>query len=474
MFELKSTNTFLHIDEYIRNALSSLFITFRTCDKELYLVGGCVRDLLLNKEPKDYDLCTNATPEEIKEILNKDALISYRYSIIETGIKHGTLTIHDKICSLFFEITTYRIDGKYEDSRHPSEVTFTPSLEEDLKRRDFTINSFAYDLLNNTLVMLDESYLDDLKFGIIRIVGNSNERFKEDALRMLRAIRFSAQLNFAISKDTYEAIKKNANLIQHISKERVRDELTKILLSDNPQMLEFVYETGLESFLYGDIYVPIGAMLNCTQHNKYHYTDVFHHTMDVIKNLPKEFIIRWSAFFHDIGKPEDKTIDEAGYEHFYDHVSKSVEIAKKMMDTLKFSNEQKDTILNFVKYHDYKLDTCKNSVFKRVLNKITDEYFLDFIKFKRADALAHRLVMSTDFSIDAIDKIYQRYKKIKDEMQALSLKDLKVDGYDMMDLGLSGKQVGDVLNFLLEKVLEDSTLNNRETLLELTRGKMNE
>ena len=210
-------------------------------------------------------------------------------------------------------------------------------------------------------------------------------------------------------------------------------------------------------------------MLDCTQYNKYHYTDVFHHTIDVIKNLPKEFIIRWSAFFHDIGKPLDKTIDEEGYEHFYTHAEKSVKIAEATMSFLKFSNEQKDIIMKFVKYHDYKLDTCKNSVFKRVLSDITDEYFLYFIKLKRADALAHRLITSTEFAIDAIDKIYQRYLKIKAESQATSLKDLKVNGYDMMNLGLQNKQVGEALTYLLNKVLEDSSLNDRDKLLDLAQ-----
>ena len=241
MFTLKNTDTYLHIDEWTRESLDDLFDLFSFYFQELYLVGGCVRDLLLHKEPHDYDLCTNASPETVKSILSTDD----RYSIIETGIKHGTLTVHDKDHNLFYEITTYRIDGKYEDSRHPTKVTFTPSLEEDLKRRDFTINSFALDCCGH-LKMLDESYLDDLKCGIIRTVGNANERFKEDALRMLRAIRFSAQLNFAISKDTYYAIHRNAYLIQNISKERIRDEMTKILLSDNPQMLELIHETNLE------------------------------------------------------------------------------------------------------------------------------------------------------------------------------------------------------------------------------------
>ena len=213
--------------------------------KELYLVGGVVRDLLLGREPKDYDLTTSASIEEIREICAKLNLKTF-----DSGVKHGTLTIIDDFYKISYECTVYRKDGKYTDGRHPDEVTFTPSLEEDLKRRDFTINSFAYNLLTKELVMLDEAYLKDLELGIIRTVGNPIDRFGEDALRMLRALRFSAQLNFTIQRDTFAAIKELAPKIALISKERIRDELTKILLSDNPQVLELFVITGLESYAF--------------------------------------------------------------------------------------------------------------------------------------------------------------------------------------------------------------------------------
>ena len=218
------------IDANLYLSLAELFNVFKTHNKELYLVGGCVRDLLLDKCPKDYDLCTNATPEEIKEILNKSM-----YKTYDSGIKHGTITVVDTCYNQTYEITTYRIDGKYTDGRHPDNVEFTTSVEEDLKRRDFTINSFAYDYLNKELLMLDESFLNDLEFGIIRAVGDPVKRYEEDALRMLRAIRFAAQLNFTIQRDTYSAIKKVAPKLSAVSKERIRDELTKILLSNKIQ-----------------------------------------------------------------------------------------------------------------------------------------------------------------------------------------------------------------------------------------------
>ena len=277
-------------DNKLYRSLSRLFEAFWIYNKkELYLVGGVVRDLLLGKTPKDYDLTTNATPEEVKKIC-----IALGLKTFDSGIKHGTITILDEFYGQSYEITTYRIDGKYTDGRHPDSVEFVSSLEEDLKRRDFTINSFAYDFLRNELIALDESYFDDLEFGIIRTVGDPAERYEEDALRMLRALRFSAQLNFSIAKETYEAIKQNAMLIQKVSKERIRDELTKILLSDNPQLIELFAITNLEEYAFKDYndFKCISKMLWCEHENPWHYTDVFHHTIDVVKNVPKVFELR--------------------------------------------------------------------------------------------------------------------------------------------------------------------------------------
>ena len=477
---------------------SSLNYYFSEAGKELYLVGGCVRDLLLGRQPKDYDLCTNATPEEVIAILKDieadwtegDAISAHirgehlpdkRYSIIETGLKHGTVTIHDHMSNQFYEITTYRVDGKYSDNRHPDEVVFTPSLEEDLKRRDFTINSFAYDLNTSELVMLNESFLYDLKLGIIRAVGNPFKRFEEDALRMLRAIRFASQLGFSIDTLTFNAIKVQSWRLSYVSKERVKDELTKILLSDNPQMLEMVCLTGLETYIFGihDRYpnlgdkdyrrgiTPMTDMLNCEQHNKYHYTDVFHHTMDVIRRLPKDHDLRWAALLHDIGKPMDKTVDEEGWEHFYNHAEKSVGIATYIMEKLKFSNDSTEKILKFVKYHDYQLSKVNNKNFKKMLVEIGEDNFLDFLKLREADALAHKLSASTEFAIDSVSKCKERYKRLALEPQPLRLSDLAVNGYDMMNLGLKQSTIGKALNYCLEHVLEHPNDNVKEILIDL-------
>lgn len=454
------------VDNRLYRSLIRLFETFYIYTnprKELFLVGGCVRDMLLDKEPKDYDLCTNATPDEVKQICDK---IGLKY--FDSGIKHGTLTIIDDFYGQSYEITTYRVDGKYTDGRHPDEVVFTPSLEEDLKRRDFTINSFAYNLLTKELLALDESYFRDLEFGIIRTVGDAEERFNEDALRMLRALRFSAQLNFSIANDTFEAIKKLSKNLFKISKERIRDELTKILLSDNPQVLELFVIAGLEPYAFDGI-TPIGDILNCEHQNPWHYTDVFHHTMDVVKRVPKTFELRWAALMHDFGKPAVKELKEGTIDHYnyHGHQDVSVEIAEQLADTLKFSNEQKDLVVKFVKYHDADLASCRNSKFKTVVVDIGVDNFLDFMKLKLADAYAHQLSKDTKWAIEVPDKVYERFAKVIEENQALTVKDLAINGNDIIADGfLQGKEIGDCLNWMLNIVLEYPEYNTREKLLE--------
>ena len=465
----ETTGCFYGTNNLLYRSLYNLFETFwiRTKpSRELYLVGGCVRDMLLGKEPKDYDLCTNATPDEVKQICEA---IGLKY--FDSGIKHGTLTIIDDFYHQQYEITTYRVDGKYSDGRHPDEVEFTPSLEEDMKRRDFTINSFAYNLLTNEVLMLDESFKYDLHLGIIRTVGDANTRFSEDALRMLRAIRFSAQLRFSIDKSTYDAIKECAHLLENISKERIRDELTKILLSDNPQYLEFIATTNMERYLFdGD--TPITNIINCEHQNPYHYTDVFHHTIDVIRRLSKDFNLRWAGLFHDMGKPLVKQLkpNTENYYRFIGHQDKSVEIANKLMNLLKFSNEQKEKIANFVKYHDYKLQEVSNLKFKKILIAIGKDNFEDFLKLKEADALAHRISTSTEFAIDAISIVKERYINYLKNPEPLTLSELDVNGYDIIELGITGLNVGVCLNYLMNKVLENPSLNTKSKLLELAKN----
>ena len=466
VYKDEATAPFFGQDNKLYRSLNHIFEAFVIfAKKELYLVGGCCRDMLLGKEPKDYDLCTNATPDEVKQICKAIGLKTF-----DSGIKHGTITIIDDFYKQSYELTSFRSDGKYTDGRHPDTVKFGVSLEEDLKRRDFTVNSFAYDLIRNELVMLDESYLKDLEFGIIRAVGDPAERYEEDALRMLRALRFSAQLNFSIEKYTYKAIEMCKALIEKVSKERVRDELTKIIMSDHPEVLEFVCVSGLEKYLFDGL-TPFTDILNCEHQNPWHYTDVFHHTMDVINRTPKVFEVRFAAAFHDLGKPAVKELKEGttDHYHYYGHQEVSADMALKLMDILKFSNDQKDLIYKFIKYHDDSLDKVKNATFKRVVNDIGKENFPLFMKLRLADAMSHRLSQDTVYAIDAVSKCYDRFADLIAKDEALTVKDLDINGYDLMDIGFQGKAIGDCLNYLLDIVLEDSALNNHDTLIELAK-----
>ena len=459
-------NFTLGVDNRLYRSLRALFETFYIYAKpsrELFLVGGCVRDMLLDKEPKDYDLCTNATPDEVKQIC--DAM---HLKYFDSGIKHGTLTIIDTFYGQTYEITTYRVDGKYTDGRHPDSVEFVSNLEEDLKRRDFTINSFAYNLLTEEVLALDESFFKDLEFGVIRTVGDPCERFEEDALRMLRAIRFAAQLNFTLNRYTYHAIEMDAPLLSKISKERIRDELTKILLSDKPDMLKLFILSGLEERAF-DGMTPLTDMMKCDHENPWHYADVFHHTMDVVNAVPKTFELRWAALLHDTGKPSTKTLKEGteNYHNYIGHPDASAEIAEKLMDLLKFSNDQKELVYKFVKYHDAHLAEARNSVFKNMVNEIGKDHFLDFIKLRAADGFAHRLLMDTKFAIDFPDKVKERFMKIVEDDDALTVKDLAINGDDIIADGfLQGKEIGECLRWMLQIVLENPEENTREKLLE--------
>jgi tRNA nucleotidyltransferase (CCA-adding enzyme) len=422
-----------------------------------YVVGGFVRDLLLNKEPHDCDICTSATPKQIEECFSQIDGAHF----IETGMKHGTVTVVLD-CAQPIEVTTYRIDGNYLDNRHPDSVTFTDNILEDLKRRDFTANAFALNPLDGKLITLMDNQLLDLQLGIIRCVGDPDTRFQEDALRMLRAIRFSAQLGFSIEDKTFKAIKDNAALIQNISKERIRDELTKIVCSDNPQMLEFLSLTGLDTYIIPDI----TKMLECKQHNKYHYTDVMHHTFDVMKMLPKDsFTLRWAGFFHDIGKPYCVSVDDEGWEHFYNHPDISAERAKQYMLDLKFDNDSIDTIYKLVKYHDREIGTkVSMKSFKKIVNLVGVDLFPDFLKLRVADAYAHKLNVGIGFAIESISSAKDKYENLLLKPQPMKISDLALNGNDLKAMGLEGVQIGITLKELLEYVLENPEKNTKEDL----------
>ena len=414
---------------------------------EAYAVGGCVRDTLLSRIPGDWDITTSAKPEQVKEIFSHT---------IDTGIEHGTVTVMRN--HVGYEVTTYRIDGEYEDARHPKEVTFTANLVEDLKRRDFTINAMAY---NHQTGLVDEfNGIGDLERRIVRCVGNPMERFSEDALRMLRAVRFSAQLGCSIEEHTRRAIQKLAPTIAKVSVERITTELVKILISDNPQEIKTAYELGLTK-----IFLPeFDVLMETPQNTKHHMYSVGEHTIETLKNIPNDRIMRIAMLFHDIAKPECHTVDEKG-SHFKGHPEKGVEKTKKIMRRLKFDNDTIDKVARMVRYHD---ERPKNPVkVRKLMSDVGPEYVPMLLAIKKADTLAQSLYRREE-KLNYIAELEAFYKSCIEQGVCLQKKDLAVNGKDLIELGMKqGKNIGFVLEQLYQAVLEEPKLNNRETLLEL-------
>lgn len=462
----KFIREFIGLSDIERDDIKNLVDTFNFFNFDLYLVGGCVRDFVLQREPSDIDFCTNATPDIIKEVFKSLSFLS-PWSIIDTGTKHGTVTLYNRKNGTAYEVTTYRQDGKYTDNRRPDSVEFVTTLEDDLKRRDFTINSLAYDYINEELIMLDESFLMDLELRIIRTVGDATERFNEDALRMLRAIRFSAQLNSTIETNTFKAIQKLAENIVKISSERIRDELVKIITSDNPQQLKLLMTAELADYIMPDLL----CMYNVEQKNLYHYTDALHHTLDVIKALPKDdVVLRLSALFHDMGKSHTSSWDELGNEHHYNHEHYSALIAERYMKDLKFDSKTINDVVTIVSNHGYQLVNIKTRTLKRLINKVGEELFDKFLMFKYADAVAHSF-FGRDEMLEAISDVKEKYKKIILEKHVMTLSKLAVDGRDMIALGLKDRDIGKALNLCLEHVLDNNDNNNKDILLDLVKEK---
>lgn len=417
---------------------------------EAYVVGGCVRDSILGREPGDWDITTSATPEQVKALFKRT---------IDTGIQHGTVTV--MMDKEGFEVTTYRIDGKYEDSRHPKEVTFTPCLTEDLRRRDFTINAMAY---NEKTGLVDIfGGMQDIERKIIRCVGNAEDRFREDALRIMRAIRFSAQLGYTIEEETKAAIATLAPNLKNISAERIQVELVKLLVSDHPDYLRVAYETGVTKVIMPEFDV----MMETPQVHEHHMYDVGEHTLHSLLEIPAEKDLRLAMLFHDIGKPPTLTVDEDGTTHFYDHPPISEDMTKEIMRRLKFDNDTLHRVCRLVKYHDYgNGEEVTLKKIRKALSKIGDDIFLDLLLVKKADVLAQSLYMREE-KLEGIEEWRRFYEEIKEKEQCVSLKELAVTGSDLIAAGRKpGKELGNVLQALLELVLEHPEYNTKEKLLE--------
>ena len=415
---------------------------------EGYAVGGCVRDAMLSRVPQDWDITTSAKPEQVKALFKHT---------IDTGIQHGTVTVmldHEG-----FEVTTYRIDGEYEDARHPKEVQFTSNLLEDLKRRDFTINAMAYNEKDGLVDAFDG--LGDLERGIIRCVGVAEERFTEDALRMLRAVRFAAQLGFEIEDKTKAAISKLAPNLAKVSAERIQIELVKLLSSAHPEEIKAAWETGLTK-----VFLPeFDTMMVTEQNNPHHQYSVGEHTIEALKNASADKVLRLTLLLHDVAKPKCKTTDDEGVDHFYGHEEKGAETARAILRRLKFDNDTTNRVCRLVACHDHMPALTEKSV-RRAIFRNGIEQYPSLFAVKRADTLAQSTLQREE-KLAAIDAYESLYQSIMEKRQCLSVRDLAITGSDLIALGMQpGKTIGETLNALLDAVLEDPSLNTKEKLIQ--------
>lgn len=435
---------------------------------ESYVVGGCVRDSILGRIPGDWDITTSAKPEEVKRIFRRT---------IDTGIAHGTVTV--MIDDEGFEVTTFRVDGTYEDHRHPDQVAFTPNLEEDLKRRDFTINAMAYSP-DTGLVDLFGG-VDDIREGRIRCVGNPVERFTEDALRMLRGVRFAGQLGFQMEAATMEAIRACASTIGNVSAERIREELTKLLLSDEPEKLMLAEETGLCR-----VFLPeFSHMLHTEQNNPHHCYNVGEHSLYAVKNIQGLYgrlskdelpyggqfseqkvniIFVYAALLHDVGKPSRRQVDAEGIHHFHGHAPKGTEMAYEILKRLRFDNDTIRVVTNLIRFHETRHNGDRRAM-RRLVHKAGMETMPYLFVLQEADICAQS-GYEREEKLAALGEAERTFWEIREKQEPVSIRDLAVTGKDIIALGVQpGPVVGKILDDLLELVMEDPAKNNRKLLL---------
>lgn len=422
---------------------------------EAYAVGGCVRDSILGREPEDWDITTSAKPWQVKEIFHRT---------IDTGIAHGTVTV--MIGKEGYEVTTYRIDGNYEDSRHPDEVIFTRSLIEDLKRRDFTINAMAYNYNKGLVDAFDGKA--DIDKKIIRCVGIAEERFTEDALRILRAVRFSAQLGFAIEGETLKGIAKLSSNLQYISEERIQSELVRLMVSPYPAMLLTAYEAGITSVIlpeFDRLMEPEG------EESAKEFVSVGNTTLLALQAVPANKYLRLAVLFTHIGKPSAKQ-PEGGADTDRNHSEKGAALTKIILERLKFDNETKRIVTNLVRYYDYNIESDKDGYgVRKAIYHVGDELFPMLLAVKAAylkAAVHSNSEKGARAELDKLCIINDQYKEILEGGQCVSLKNLQITGSDLIELGMRpGKEIGEILHILLEQVLKHPEYNKKEKLISI-------
>lgn len=431
------------IPEQVNSILESL----QKSGYEAYVVGGCVRDALLGREPNDWDITTSALPTEVKSVFPRT---------IDTGLQHGTVTV---LCGgTGYEVTTFRVDGVYEDGRHPKEVTFTPSLREDLKRRDFTINAMAY---NNESGLVDLfGGQQDLENGFVRAVGDPVQRFTEDALRIMRAIRFSAQLGYEIEPETLRAASALAPNLRRISSERIREELEKTLVSDRPELLRTAWAAGITK----EFIPEFDRCMETDQINPHHCYTVGEHILKGVSLVRKDRILRITMFLHDIAKPICHTVDEEGIDHFRGHAEVGCSLAKTILQRLKYDNATIRKVTTLVKYHDMQIRLTEPAVRKAIVMTGADLFPL-LLEVKLADFMSQSTFQREEKQ-EKFDMLRAIYGRIVERGDCLSLRELAVNGSDLIKTGVKpGREVGNILARMFEEVLDVPEHNDKEYLL---------
>ena len=425
---------------------------------QAYAVGGCVRDSLLGTVPGDWDICTSALPEETEACFSD-------LRVVETGLKHGTVTVIFQ--GVPYEITTFRSDGNYLDHRRPQQVSFVRTLKEDLLRRDFTMNAMA--------VGLDGEIQDpfggrqDLTDGIIRCVGDPDTRFTEDALRILRGLRFASRLGFSIAPETAAAMERNKNLLSYVSGERIYKELTGILIGTYAQSVLEQYG-GVLAAVLPEIQPSMGFL----QRNPFHNRDVWQHTLEALGKSGPDPIVRWALLLHDLGKPDCFTLDDRGIGHFYGHPQRSMELAEQILDRFHGDKKTRDTICLLVRDHDREAPaTIKNA--RRWIARYGRDNVRLLLEVKRCDCLAHVDTPKTRTRYNNLMEMTRLIRECLETEQCFSVRDLPVKGGDVMALGVpAGPQVGRILEELLDGVLDGTCPPEREALLERLKQVINE
>lgn len=435
------------ISIYVPSDVKTIITELEKSGFTAYIVGGCVRDAIMGKTPHDYDICTSALPEDMMNVFK-------HRNIIETGLQHGTITVKGN--DDFYEVTTYRIDGEYTDGRHPDGVTFVDNIEADLARRDFTINAMAY---NPRTGFIDPfNGVEDIKNKTIRCVGNPDKRFQEDALRIMRAVRFSSVCDFSIEQNTKKAMLRNKDLLTAVSAERKTSEFCKMLTYANFDLLN----------TYKDIFATFIPELKNTfyfnQNNWHHKYDVYEHMMHSVACAPNDLIIRLALFFHDIGKPSVYTEDAKGIGHFYGHPAVSEEMSDVIMRRMKFDTHTLKSVKELVLHHDVEPSVSLKFT-RKTLNQLGEEQLRRLIVVERCDKLAQTENIHSVKTLHNLEILEKNIDIVLSEKQCFSIRDLAINGNDLKNMGIQeGVLIGKTLNHLLDKVMENPENNKKEIL----------